>query len=166
MKILPYKLASKSAKLLAKHLGCKRIRPNTNTYRHTSGRLVVNWGCENQRSTIPTKDYLNAPAAVRLASNKLSCFQRLYLRGVPTLGWSESKTYMQECLDNMTARTTGKTVKRYNRKGKLFISKWDSPEDQVTWMIDLEKPGAYSVNINYSAPIGGEGSKFIFSLPD
>ena len=105
MKILPYKLASKSAKLLAKHLRCKRIRPNTNTYRHASGRLVVNWGCENQRSTIPIKDYLNVPAAVRLASNKLSCFLRLYLRGVPTLDWTESRSSAQHSLDGMTAHS-------------------------------------------------------------
>lgn len=76
----------------------------------------------------------------------------------PLLAVSAGDTIL---LNNMTAWTTGKTVKRYNRKGKLFISKWDSPGDQAAWMIDLEQPGVYSVYITYSAPNSGEGSNFI-----
>jgi alpha-L-fucosidase len=76
----------------------------------------------------------------------------------PLLSVSTGDTIL---LNNMTALTKGNTVKRYNRKGKLFISKWSSPEDQVAWSIDLEHPGTYSVSINYAAPKGSERSRFL-----
>ena len=56
-----------------------------------------------------------------------------------------------ECTE---AATGGKTVKRFNRKGKFHISKWTEPEDTITWHIDIDKPGTFEVMITYAA--GGE----------
>lgn len=64
-------------------------------------------------------------------------------------------------LGYLTAVTNGNAVKRYNRKGKFFISKWKTPEDQVSWILQLEKPMNYMVRISYSAPSDSEGEKFI-----
>jgi len=55
-------------------------------------------------------------------------------------------------LDNMTVSTFGNTKKRYNRRGKLFISKWTTPADKARWILDVQKPGKYKVEITYSAP--------------
>lgn len=63
-------------------------------------------------------------------------------------------------LDNMTVSTLGKTKKRYNRRGKLFISKWNSPGDKASWILDVQKPGKYKLEITYSAPETNVGSKY------
>jgi len=63
-------------------------------------------------------------------------------------------------LDNMTVQTSGKTKKRYNRRGKLFISKWTSQEDKASWMLNVQKPGRYTVEITYSAPEESVGAQF------
>lgn len=69
-------------------------------------------------------------------------------------------------LDNMTVSTFGKTKKRYNRGGKLFISKWNSPEDKASWMLDVQKPGKYTVEITYSAPEKSYGAKYSVKAGD
>jgi len=64
-------------------------------------------------------------------------------------------------LGYMTAVTTGNTVKRYNRKGNFFISKWNNPEDQVSWILQLDRAMNYKARISYSAPSESEGERFI-----
>jgi alpha-L-fucosidase len=56
-----------------------------------------------------------------------------------------------------TGVTSGKATKRYNRKGKFFISKWSSPEDEISWNLQLDKPAEFSLGIVYSAPAEGTG---------
>jgi alpha-L-fucosidase len=64
-------------------------------------------------------------------------------------------------LGYMTAVTTGSAVKRYNRKGQFFISKWNDPEDEVSWILELDKSMNYRAIISYSAPPESEGERFI-----
>jgi alpha-L-fucosidase len=61
--------------------------------------------------------------------------------------------------DYISARTFGKTKKRYNRKGKFHISKWQSPQDYVSWKFRLVKPGTYKVLLTYSCQPYSVGKK-------
>ena len=78
LKLLPYKMTSESARDLAKALGIKRIR-REGSYVPGPNTTIVNWGS----SVVPTlmvgraRKFLNAPGAVRIASNKLLAFQAL-----------------------------------------------------------------------------------------
>lgn len=78
MIILPYNKASKSAKLLARELGVRRIRHKGKPVR--INRTILNWGC----SEIPNRVYnlrglriINPPFSIRLAANKLEALKRL-----------------------------------------------------------------------------------------
>ena len=64
-------------------------------------------------------------------------------------------------LDNMTVTTFGKTKKRYNRLGELFISKWNTPQDKASWTVSLKEPGKYKVAITYSVPVQNIGVKYL-----
>ena len=63
-------------------------------------------------------------------------------------------------LDYLKAITHGKTMTRYNRKGEFHISKWTGPEDAVDWVIHVNKPGKFKVNITYAANKEWEGKLF------
>jgi alpha-L-fucosidase len=54
-------------------------------------------------------------------------------------------------LDYVHAITAGRAIKRFNRKGRFYISKWTSPEDTVTWHLDVTSPGTFLVSVTYSA---------------
>lgn len=77
IKIYPYKQGSRSARLLADTLGARVLRLEGSRYRPRQGDMVINWG----NSVSPWNDddpitLLNYHQYVRLASNKLTAFQR------------------------------------------------------------------------------------------
>lgn len=74
LKLFPFKMSSKSARLLARELRCTRVYPDRN-YHHYKNHIVVNWG----NSTVPfwynpERIVMNHPYKVRNAVNKLTCF--------------------------------------------------------------------------------------------
>jgi glutathione synthase/RimK-type ligase-like ATP-grasp enzyme len=89
--IYPYKMSSKSAKLLAEGLGGLRVYPNRN-YRKRPTDLVINWGS----STAPQwgSPDLNA-TGVAEATNKLTTLRLLASNGVSVPVWT---TYSQEAM--------------------------------------------------------------------
>lgn len=79
MKIISYKMGSRSAKELSRELGIKRIRHEGRDIPIRGG--LINWGC----SELPPRLILNkhpnvvwnSPVAVRRASDKLEAFRKL-----------------------------------------------------------------------------------------
>ena len=67
-------------------------------------------------------------------------------------------------LDYMSAVTSGKAVKRFNRAGKFHISKWSGPEDRASWHVALSQPGRYRVKITYAAQPEWKGRPYRISL--
>lgn len=92
LKILPYKLGSASAKLIAQQLGCKRIIPKGN-YRPKHNTLVLNWGNSSPRFS---GRFLNKPEAVRTAINKLTALTRLRDNGIPTPEFTTDRSVVMQ----------------------------------------------------------------------
>lgn len=95
--IYPYKMYSKSGKILASALNTKRLRPE-GRYRSRYYDLVINWG----NTTIPYwyARILNKPEAVKKATNKLESFKLFKQHNVPTPEWTEdfeeAKNWVQQ----------------------------------------------------------------------
>ena len=66
-------------------------------------------------------------------------------------------------LDYLTAVTSGRVAKRFNRKGEFHISKWKSPQDKITWHLELAKPGTFEVEITYAALEDRAGAPYVVS---
>lgn len=83
MLIVPYKAGSLSAKALAESLGVKRFRLSDTNPRRGNSHLI-NWGNSSNwwLRCFFTPSVLNHPDAVRTASCKLSCFDKLEEQGV------------------------------------------------------------------------------------
>lgn len=84
--IYPYKMGSMSGRALAAGLHGHRVYPDRK-YKRREGDVIINWGS----STVPNWDsegIINPPEAVKLASNKIKCLERLTLRGVPCLEYT------------------------------------------------------------------------------
>ena len=63
-------------------------------------------------------------------------------------------------LDYLTAVTSGRAVKRYNRTGEFHISKWRTPSDTASWKVNITLPGRYGLRIEYAALAEVAGSPF------
>jgi alpha-L-fucosidase len=64
----------------------------------------------------------------------------------------------------LKAITSGKAMKRFNRKAGFNISKWTSPHDSATWEFQVDKPGIFRINITYAADRESEGRPYQISV--
>ena len=67
-------------------------------------------------------------------------------------------------LTAVTAVTAGKAIKYYNPLGGYHVSRWDDPQDSVTWWIRINQPRRYQVWITYAAQEEWEGGKYRVSV--
>lgn len=98
LKIIPYKMGSKSARELARALGVLRIRTPGYVQKRTD--FIVNWGASDPNVLgMFYRQWLNLPHAVEKAANKLWTLQALQQASVPcpefttnqmeAFGWAE-----------------------------------------------------------------------------
>jgi alpha-L-fucosidase len=69
-------------------------------------------------------------------------------------------------LDYLNAVTSGKTVKRFNRRGQFHISKWTGPADQASWRVRFLQPGRYRVHLECAGSPGRPTGTFVLSAGD
>jgi len=77
MFIYPYKAGSQSAKNLAEALGAKRIKLEGSKFKGDPSKIVINWGSSSMSEQTEKCQVLNKPAAVAMASNKLTFFNKV-----------------------------------------------------------------------------------------
>lgn len=80
LKILPYKIGSRSAKALADQLNVLRIR--SPYYRQRRRELILNWGAANPTQLLSGDRVLNHPSEVERATNKLRALYHMRRGGV------------------------------------------------------------------------------------
>jgi len=67
-------------------------------------------------------------------------------------------------LDYMSAVTSGRAAKRFNREGKFHIARWTRPEDGATWQLLVSQTGNYGVTIRYAARAESAGARYAVTL--
>lgn len=140
MRIYPYKLGSKSAKVLAEALGCKRVRRDSDKFSNRYNHVIINWGS----AAYPRwwKDWMriiNTPGAVNTASNKLLAFKKMKDKvRIPefTTDWQEANKWADggsTIVERMYLRAhSGKGIRiippdleaghhGFNREAPLFV---------------------------------------------
>ena len=103
VRIVPYKIGSQSAKLLAQELGYLRCNPLATRFKPRFDDLIINWGYSgwpfNTRGIVRGK-ILNHPEDVRVASNKVSSLRAMDTEGVSvvpfTTDYTQAKRWFEE----------------------------------------------------------------------
>lgn len=97
MRIMPYNIASKSAKALADALGCKRVRYDSPTFTNEHNHIIVNWGYGGDVDFVREPNrMLNHTNFVNRAGNKLLAFRSMSRVEVSTPEWTESRDRAQQ----------------------------------------------------------------------
>ena len=81
---------SKSARVLARYLGVKRIKTRGSRFRGRPSDVIINWG---NVKTVHNSKYLNPIEAVKIASNKLATFRALDGLPIPEYTTSYDRAY-------------------------------------------------------------------------
>lgn len=97
--IQPYKMGSKSSKVLAEALGCRRIHVDRNTYQGYPNHIVINWGSRKViQGTTNSHLILNDITSINNASNKIRSFELFKQYEVPTLEFTTDPREAQQWL--------------------------------------------------------------------
>jgi len=115
--MLPYKLGSNSARLLAQRFtelrGRKvfQVARDSRTYKNNRTPIIINWGCSDAPQWHRGNRFVNNPAATRVAGNKLLTFQALQQAGnvnIPefTIDVEQAKKYFEGGGGSVVCRTT------------------------------------------------------------
>ena len=67
-------------------------------------------------------------------------------------------------LDYLTAATSGKAAKRFNREGGFHIAKWTGPADSITWRVQVSQAGEYSIRVRYAARDESRNDRFVVTV--
>ena len=100
--------------------------------------------------------------------NNINSVAVLEIEGEPTVDPPVVKQEGNQAivLDYIHAITKGNAIKRYNRKGKYHIGKWQKPEDNIQWHVNVNTTGVYDVFVTYSARPEWEGQPYVVNVGD
>lgn len=129
IRIVPYKLGSKSAKALAKGLNVMRIKTSGTRFIPRQNDLLINWGCSASPFINSNGQWLNHPNAVSNAANKLKTFQLLKEAEVSIPTFVTNKVDAEALFDNGTTVVYCRTKLR--GKGGSGIVVANSKEELV-----------------------------------
>lgn len=90
VRVLPYKIGSQSAKLIAQGLGALRCNPLRTSFRPRIGDVLINWGCSYNPFPYPIT-MLNKYSAVAIASNKIKALAWMDREGVSIIPFTQDK---------------------------------------------------------------------------
>lgn len=121
-------MASLSAKRIATQLTLllnsrvRRVRPN-GSYRPKRRSLIINYGASQYPAWLnawgPNNSWINHPAAVARASNKLLAFQTFTERGIACPEWTTSPEICREWRDVVVCRTL---LNSHSGRGIVLVS--------------------------------------------
>lgn len=147
--ILPYAMSSKSTKVLAEALECKRINVKRATYQGYSNHIVINWGSRKHLPNLQRcREVLNKPNVLSNASNKLKCFKLLKDAGVPTVEWTESRNEAYRWLNEGSAVFSRTSLGSHSGRG-IVVNKPDGEfiANAPLYTKNFEKTREYRVHV-------------------
>lgn len=143
--ILPYKMGSQSAKVLAQNLGALRVYPDRN-YKPKSNHLIINWGYNKEPDWMYYREveWLNFPSQVNLARNKLDTFDRLLNNHISIPEYTENKDEAQSWEGVVVCR---KTVTGQEGQGIVIAQSPDEIVDAPLYTKHLRHKHEYRVHV-------------------
>lgn len=76
--VYPYRAGSASATALRDALGARMIRRENSSFRGSSNKIVINWGCSVTPEEVEKANVINPASAVKLATNKRTFFETVH----------------------------------------------------------------------------------------
>ena len=148
--VYPYKMGSKSSKVLAQRLGVRRVYPDRNFHlrpHHT----VINWGSSRGPSWVHTPEHnlqiLNSPDAVWVASNKNAALLYMQAGGVNTVEFTNSRQTAEQWLEEGTKVVVRKLLNASQGKGIHIINPGEELPDAPLYTKYFKKKHEYRIHV-------------------
>jgi glutathione synthase/RimK-type ligase-like ATP-grasp enzyme len=169
IRIEPYKRWSGGAKALGKKCGILRATEKQVT-KHGDFDIIINWGRNDKRFN---GSYINKPAAVNLATDKLRAFECFRAANVPIPDFTVDKAVAQTWLDD-GMHVVARTLLRANSgRGITLVGPADSEltptrnlPNAPLYTQYVKKAEEYRVHVVFGAVIDVQQKKRKLEVPD
>ena len=146
--ILPYNLASESAKDLADVMGIKRLRREHSVYKYKDGDVIINWGCTSPSKNIPEDAFVINPfSAVENATDKLKAFHILSDKRVNVPPYTTDLDLVSDWVENGYLVVGRKKVNGYGGEGIVLMENQDDIEECPLYTRYIPKKSEYRVHV-------------------
>jgi hypothetical protein len=144
LRIVPYKMGSRGARLLASKLselvGYKVWKGKAKTK-----RVNISWGNKIVDAKIHPQFYLNVPEAVELAQDKRLAFTHWNLKGVPCVPWTTDKAVAQGW--NKKQKVLGRTACQQAGSGIVVYEPESTLKDHQLYTLYIPKKKEFRVHV-------------------
>lgn len=154
LRLYPYRVYSKSVRLLASTLKSGLNIRHDGAYRYVKGDVIVNWG----NSTVPTwmtdeahENMLNKPEFVGIASHKIKCLNKLTSAGVPTLTYTTDQTIARLHTGPVYVRSV---LQGHSGRGITIVNPGEHMPKAPLYTFGIENHGEYRVHVFKDKVIG------------
>jgi glutathione synthase/RimK-type ligase-like ATP-grasp enzyme len=164
IRIEPYKLWSGGAKALGVRAGILRAT-NRQVNKHGDFDVVINWGRSERRFK---GEYINAPEAVAVASDKLRTAEHFEQHGVPQPPYTTSREEAQGWLDDGQA-VVCRTLLRASEGRGIVLANTDSGTPLAKaplYARYVKKADEYRIHVAFGKVIDVQQKKRRLEVPD
>jgi glutathione synthase/RimK-type ligase-like ATP-grasp enzyme len=146
--ILPYKWGSKSARALARGLGCQLIKLAASRYKYRDDHIIINWGNGHHVPDV-VKDcaMLNLPESVRAASNKLTTLEHFQESAVRAPEWTCEGDEAKEWLDKGKTVVARTKLTGHSGEGIVIISKLEEFVEAPLYTVYIKKSQEFRLHV-------------------
>lgn len=148
--IYPYKMGSKSAKLLSSALRCRRVYPDRN-FRPHRNHVIINWGSSIRPhwydTPIEWAVHLNDQSAVKIASNKLLTFEHFIRHFVNHPDWSDCRGWAESQIEHGRKIICRTLLTSNSGKGIVVASTVGDLVDAPLYTMLVKKDKEYRVHV-------------------
>ena len=146
MKIIPYKMASASAKALASALGVRRIR-HEGPRMHRGEDIIINWGSSTITREIRATRLLNPPEVVARSINKLTTFECLKEAGVVVPDFTTDRVVAERWIQEGKKVVCRTKLRSYGGDGIVIATSVDELVDAPLYVRYYPKDQEYRVHV-------------------
>jgi glutathione synthase/RimK-type ligase-like ATP-grasp enzyme len=135
-----YNNGSQGATLLAKMLGCKKIKHEGSKFKPNANKTVINWGsgnCPYNAINVKTTD----------ASNKLTAFKKMFNAGVSVPVFTENKNIAEQYAKGGKTVFARKLLNSHSGKGIVAFKDGDPVPDAPLYVEYIPKKFEFRVHI-------------------
>lgn len=146
MKLIPYKMASASAKALADALGVRRLRLE-GPPKALGDEIVINWGCSTIPRAIITTRLLNPPERIQVSVDKLRAFQALKETEVAIPEFTTERTVAESWIQEGKKVVCRTKLRSYGGDGIVIASSVDELVAAPLYVRYYPKEQEYRVHV-------------------
>lgn len=147
MKLIPYKVGSKSAADLATALGIKRIRQQGDTLTLRNNEVVINWGNSSIGRNIRGARFINPPSAVANAVNKLTALTMMDEGDVDTPDFTTDIAQARAWIQDNRKVVCRTKLSSYGGAGIVIAEREDQLVDAPLYVRYMPKEHEYRVHV-------------------